>query len=169
MTSHCDCLKQRHRRDRLAQHLSQSFDNSEADPKTGERARTRGHGKSAEIVLAELVLQEKSCNLGDEFSGKGSASEGNDLDNVAASIRPGVGQRNAAMFARGIDGEKEHSGRFLSLFIPARRNPQESVAALEIGGETRPTQEERSQTLNRARDSFRLLRLVAQVKPAPFP
>src|SRR5271166_3419334 len=114
-------FQKRNRRDRLAQYLGQSFTRRQPDPQAGKRSRARRHGKPSKVALGVPVARQQLGDLGNQLCGKCAAGQGRNLDHVeiaaiAGRFR-GFDQRDAALLAGSIDGEKKHKEKFLSLKI----------------------------------------------------
>src|ERR1039458_200173 len=118
-------FQQRNRRDRLAQYFSRSLDYRKADAKAGERSWPRGHRESSDVVFVESLGGEQRSDARNTLGREGAAGQRHSLDHFYFAVSrpiPRSRQRDAAMLAGSIDGEKKHEKEFLAVSV-IRGNP----------------------------------------------
>src|SRR5579862_279327 len=115
-TRECDNFQHRQPRYGFMQHLGQSLHRSKADPDPGKRSRAGNHDETIEIVLRSFVSGKKCCNLRNKFRREGTSGQPDDFNDldvaIGGRVLAGSRQRDAALPARRINGEKEHEKLF---------------------------------------------------------
>ena len=95
----------------LLQHLSQSLHRGEADPQASKRTGPGSRDERTDGGLHESVSGKQFRNLWNELRGKSAAYQWRNLNHLEIAFGswvPGSRQRDAALLAGGIDGEKKH-------------------------------------------------------------
>src|SRR5208282_1869134 len=89
------------------------LDCGQTDAKTGKGSRSGDHYKSADVLFGEFVAGEQCCDLRNKLRRKSAADDRHRIDHFhvvpLCGALPCPRQRDAAMLAGSIDGEKKHS------------------------------------------------------------
>src|SRR5581483_7133664 len=98
---------------RLAQYFGQRFDRRQSYSQPRERSRARYCGKSSNLALIESVAGKHGRDLRNQLGGKCAALEREYLQGLEAVVRligahADAYQRDAAVLARCVYGEKDH-------------------------------------------------------------